>query len=68
MHVYEYITEDFVRQTKYPSVEDAYERDCFSVVRYEQGIWIEDRGLSKRTMLCVLKEIQRLYPDLIIIW
>lgn len=58
-----YITEEFVNQTKYKSIKDAYERDYFSIVSYMEAIWIENRNCPVSIYNRIVKELCRLYPN-----
>ena len=62
---YEYLTSDFISRTRYPSIIKDAEYDRFSLVRYRNSIQIVDRGLSDRSRKLIIKEIRRIYPDLI---
>ena len=57
-----YITEEFVNQTKYKSIKDAYDRDYFSIVSYMNGIWIEKRNCPTTIYNRIIKELERIYP------
>lgn len=61
---YEYLSEEVAKNTKYKSVADAYNRDQFSIVKYNGVFWIESRGCPARTYKLVTKEVKRLYPEL----
>lgn len=58
-----YITEEFVNQTKYKSIKDAYERDYFSIVSYMEAIWIENRNCPVSIHNRIVKELERIYPN-----
>lgn len=57
-----YITEEFVNQTKYKSIKDAYDRDYFSIVSYMNGICIEQRNCPVTIYNRIIKELKRIYP------
>lgn len=57
-----YITEEFVNQTTYKSIKNAYDRDYFSIVSYMNGIWIENRNCPVTIYNRIIKELGRIYP------
>lgn len=57
-----YITEEFVDQTKYKSIRDAYDRDYFSILSYRNGIYIEKRNCPATIYNRITKELKRIYP------
>ena len=57
-----YITEEFVNQTKYKSIKDAYDRDYFSIVSYRNSIWIGKRNCPVIIHNRIIKELERIYP------
>lgn len=62
---YEYLTADFIARTRYPSLVKDAEYDRFSLVRYRKSVSITDRGLSDRSRKLIIKEIGRIYPELL---
>lgn len=60
----QYMEADLARKTKYKSVENAYQRNLFSVIRRGSIFYIEGSGCSNRTYNLILKEMKRLYPEL----
>lgn len=71
MNKYEYITEEFVNNTKYKSLRDAYDRDYYSIVKYSisdsvYSLRVETRHCPDSIYIRILKELSRLYPSAII--
>lgn len=63
-----YITEEFVNQTKYKSIRDAYDRDYFSIIFYSNGIYVEQRNCPATIYNRIIKELKRIYPTAYIIY
>jgi len=71
MNKYEYITEEFVNNTKYKSLRDAYDRDYYSIVKYSisdsvYSLRVETRQCPNSIYTRILNELSRLYPSAII--
>ena len=60
---YEYITEDYIKKTKYKSILDAYERDYFSIVKYKNGIWVETRNCPQSIYNRIIKDLVNIYSE-----
>lgn len=69
MNTHEYITGEFVSLSGKKSIEDAYQRDLFTVVKYGRTITVERwYNLPTRTFNLIRKEIRRIYPELFFIY
>lgn len=64
MSEYIYLTEEYEKKTKYPSIRDAIDRDYFSVVKYHGGLWLETRQCPPSIYRRAAKELRQIYPDL----
>lgn len=60
----QYLSAELAERTRYKSVENAYQRNLFSVIRRGSIFYIEEFGCSDRTYGLILKEMKRLFPEL----
>ena len=59
---YEYLEKELAERTKYPSIEDAYQRNNLGIV-LDGDVWWMTGHVSDRIYDLVLKEMKRLYPQ-----
>ena len=63
---YKYITEELVEKTKYKSVYNAWNRDEFSIVVWDNKAYtVYRRALSEQAYIFIKAEMRRLYPELV---
>lgn len=60
-----YITDEFLEKTDYKSIHDEWNRDRFSIIAMDNYWWFWDRGLTARTYKLIVKEMKRLYPNMV---
>lgn len=60
-----YMTDEFLGNTDYKSIHDEWNRDRFSIISTGDAWWFWDRGLTARTYRLIVKEMARLYPNMV---